>query len=36
MTVPRCTILPLAATVPFSTLVTNRSATRPKSAEVSR
>ena len=34
MTVPRCTILPLAATVPFSTLVTNRAATRPKSAEV--
>ena len=33
-TVPRCTVAPFAATVPFSTLVTNRSATRPKSAEV--
>ena len=28
-TVPRCTTLPPAATVPFSTLVTNTSAVRP-------
>ena len=33
-TVPWCTVAPLAATVPFSTLVTNRSATPPKSAAV--
>ena len=33
-TVPWCTTLPLALTVPLSTLVTNRSAMLPKLAEV--
>src|ERR1035441_9637936 len=33
-TVPWCTVAPLAATVPFSTLVTNSPAVQPKSAAV--